>query len=130
MYIFFSFLFGGIAFMIWVLEFDKKQIKKVNTVLRESKSVPPMFMLKSTEHKISKLKEALNTDAIEHNNGKTSIADIYNNSNENNNQLKMHDLMLLSAKYNDGLISLEEYNLKLDELLSQISRNGSLGLVG
>ncbi|MDB4903113.1 MAG: hypothetical protein JWQ63_2394 [Mucilaginibacter sp.] len=129
MYIFFSFLFGGIAFMIWITEFDKKQIKKVNTVLRESKSVPPMFMLKSTEHKISKLKAALNTDAIIHNNGKASIAAIYNN-NENNKQLKIQDLMLLSAKYNDGLISLEEYNLKLDELLAKISRNGSLGLVG
>lgn len=129
MYIFFSFLFGGIAFMIWITEFDKKQIKKVNTVLRESKSVPPMFMLRSTEHKISKLKAALNTDTIIHNNGKASIADIYNN-NENNKPLKMQDLMHLSAKYNDGLISLEEYNLKLDELLAQISRNGSLGLVG
>jgi hypothetical protein len=129
MYIFFSFLFGGIAFMIWITEFDKKQIKKVNTVLRESKSVPPMFMLRSTEQKISKLKAALNTDVIIHNNGKASIADIYNN-NENNKQLKMQDLMHLSAKYNDGLISLEEYNLKLDELLAQISRNGSLGLVG
>jgi hypothetical protein len=130
MYIFFSFLFGGIAFMIWIIEFDKKQIKKVNTVLRESKSVPPMFMLRSTEHKISKLTEALNIDAIKYNKGKASIADIYNNSNENNKQLKMQDLMHLSAKYNDGLISLEEYNLKLDELLAQISRNGSLGLVG
>src|SRR5258708_7325126 len=129
MYIFFSFLFGGIAFMIWILEFDKKQIKKVNTVLRESKSVPPMFMLRSTEHKITKLTEALNIDAIKHSNGKASIEDIYNND-ENNKQLKMQDLMHLSAQYNNGLLSLEEYNLKLDELLAQIGRNGSLGLVG
>jgi hypothetical protein len=129
MYIFFSFLLGGIAFTIWILEFDKKQTKKINIVLKESKNVSQMFMLKSAEQKINKLKTALSDDGLKNKSGKVSIANIYNNSSsENNKQLKIQELIVLSSKYNEGLISIEDYNSKLDELLEQVKRNGSYGL--
>jgi hypothetical protein len=130
MYLFLSFLFGGVAFMIWILEFDKKQTKKANTIISESKSAPPMFMVKSTEQKINKLKDALNDDAPKRKTGRTSISKVYNNDDKNTKQIKIEELLTLSAKYNNGQITLEDYNLKLDELLAQVSRNGSLGLVG
>ena len=130
MYLFLSFLFGGVAFMIWILEFDKKQTKKANTIISESKSAPPMFMVKSTEQKINKLKDALNDDAPKRKTGRTSISKVYNNDDKNTKQIKIEELLTLSAKYNNGQITLEDYNLKLDELLAQVSRNGSLGLLG
>ncbi|HEY4326186.1 MAG TPA: hypothetical protein VGN20_19520 [Mucilaginibacter sp.] len=128
MYLFFSFLLGGVAFMIWILESDKKQAKKVNTIIKENKSAPTMHMLKSTEQKISKLKAALNDDVPKNKDRKSARVDIYNN--KNTKQIKIQELLLLSSKYNAGQISLEDYNSKLDELLIQANRNGSLGLVG
>jgi hypothetical protein len=126
MYIFFSFLLGGVAFMIWIFESDKKQAKKANTIIKENKSAPTMHMLKSTEQKISKLKAALNEEPPKRKGGKSAMTGLYKNTK----QIKIQELLLLSSKYNNGQISLEDYNSKLDELLAQASQNGSLGLVG
>jgi hypothetical protein len=127
---FFFFLVAGVVILILILKFDKKQTKKVNTVLKESRSVPPLFLLKSTEQKISVLKTALRyDDAPQNMAAAASMANIYNNQNENNRQSKVQELKLLSAKYNNGQISLETYNIKLDELLEQLhSQGGSFEL--
>jgi hypothetical protein len=127
---FFFFLAAGVVILILILKFDKKQTKKVNTVLKESRSVPPLFLLKSTEQKISVLKAALRyDDAPQNMAAAASMANIYNNQNENNRQSKVQELKLLSAKYNNGQISLETYNIKLDELLEQLhSQGGSFEL--
>ncbi len=58
-----------------------------------------------------------------------TMADIYNNQNENRRQSKVQEFKLLSSKYNSGQISIEAYNAKLDELLEQVqSQGGSFGM--
>jgi len=128
--IFLFFLAGGLAIVILILRFDKKQTTKITTVLKETRGIPPLFMLKSTEQKISVLKSALRYDDAPINMASAaSMADIYNNPSENNRQSKVRQLKVLSSRYNNGQISLETYNIKLDELLEQVqSQSGSFEL--
>jgi hypothetical protein len=123
--IFFFFLVAGVTIVVLILQFDKKQTIKVKTILHETRGVPPMFLLKSTEQKISSLKAALRyDDAPQNMAAAASMINIYNNQNENNRQTKVQELKLLSAKYNSGQISLEAYNAKLDQLLDQVQSQG------
>jgi hypothetical protein len=128
--IFLFFLAGGLAIVILILRFDKKQTAKITTVLKETRGIPPLFMLKSTEQKISILKSALRYDDAPINMASAaSMADIYSNTTENNRQSKVRQLKVLSSRYNNGQISLETYNVKLDELLEQVqSQRGSFEL--
>jgi len=128
--VFFFFLIAGVTIIVMILKFDKKQTVKVNAVLRESRSIPPMFLLKSTEQKINTLKSVLRYDDVAQNMASAaSMANIYNNQNENTRQSKVQELKILSARYNNGQISLDAYNARLDELLMQVqNQSGSFGL--
>ena len=121
----FFFSLSGVIIVSLILLFDKKQTIKVNTMLKETRSIPPLFLLKSTEQKISTLKVASRYDDVPQTMaGAASMASIYNNQNENNRLSKVQELKLLSSKYNDCQISLEAYNVKLDELLEHIESQG------
>ncbi len=121
----FFFSVTGVIIVILILKFDKKQTVKVNTVLKETRSVPPLFKLKSTEQKINVLKEVLRYDDVPQNMAAAAtMANIYNNQNENNRLSKVQELKVLSSKYNNGQISLDTYNVKLDELLELTQSQG------
>jgi len=121
----FFFSLTGVIIITLILKFDKKQTVKVNAVLKESRSVPPLFMLKSTEQKISILKAALRFDDIPQNMAAAaSLSNIYNTQSESMRLSKVQELKLLSSKYNNGLISIEAYNSKLDELIEQLQGQG------
>lgn len=121
----FFFSLAGVVIVSLILKFDKKQAVKVNAVLKESRSVPPLFMLKSTEQKISILKSALRFDDVPQNMAAAaSLSNIYSNQSESNRLSKVQELKLLSSRYNNGLISIEAYNAKLDELLEQVQSQG------
>ena len=121
----FFFSLAGVIIVSLILKFDKKQAVKVNAVLKESRSVPPLFMLKSTEQKISVLKSALRFDDVPQNMAAAaSLSNIYSTQSESNRLSKVQELKLLSSKYNNGLISIETYNAKLDELLEQVQSQG------
>jgi hypothetical protein len=121
----FFFSVTAVIIVVLILKFDKKQTVKVNTVLKETRSVPPLFKLKSTEQKINVLKEVLRYDDVPQNMAAAaSMANIYNNQNENNRLSKVQELKLLSSKYNNGQISLDAYNVKLDELLELTQSQG------
>jgi len=127
----FFFSLAGVIIVSLILKFDKKQTRKINAVLKESRGVPPLFMLKSTEQKIAILKSALRYDDVPQNMaGAGSISNVYHHSQSETNRLsKVQELKLLSSKYNNGLISIEAYNAKLDELLEQLqTRGGSFEL--
>jgi hypothetical protein len=122
--IFFFCAVVGAAIVILILKFDKKQTNKVNTLLKEAYSTPPLFQLKSTEQKITLLKTALRYDDMPQNMaGAGTMADIYS-PNESRRQTKVQELKLLSSKYNNGQISIDIYNRKLDELVKQIQSVG------
>ena len=127
----FFFSLAGVIIVSLILKFDKKQTRKINAVLKESRGVPPLFMLKSTEQKIAILKSALRYDDVPQNMaGAGSISNVYHHSQSETNRLSIvQELKLLSSKYNNGLISIEAYNAKLDELLEQLqTRGGSFEL--
>ena len=122
--VFFFFLIAGVTIIVMILKFDKKQTVKVNAVLRESRSIPPMFLLKSTEQKIASLKAALRYDDVPVNMAAAStMANLYNNKNESLRLSKVQELKVLSARYNNGQISIEAYNAKLDELLDLVHQH-------
>lgn len=122
--VFFFFLIAGVSIIVMILKFDKKQAVKVNAVLRESRSIPPMFLLKSTEKKIESLKATLRYDDVPVNMAAAStMANLYNNKNESLRLSKVQELKVLSAKYNNGQISIEAYNARLDELLDMVHQH-------
>jgi hypothetical protein len=124
--IFFCFLVAGVTIVVLILKFDKKQTVKVNTVLREARSIPPMFMLKLTEQKIENLKAALRYDDVPQNMSSAgSMADIFKNNKEELRLSKVQELKLLSSKYNNGQISIDAYNARLDELINQVQSQHS-----
>jgi hypothetical protein len=121
--IFFS--FAAVTIVVLILKFDKKQAIKVNTVLKKTRDVPPLYLLKSTEQKVSLLKTALRYDDVPQNiEAVASTENIYKSKNENSRLLKIQEFKLLSSKYNSGQISLEVYSKKLDELLVQVRKQG------
>jgi hypothetical protein len=121
--IFFS--LAAVVMVVLILKFDKKQAVKVNTVLKKTRDMPPLYLLKSTEQKIGILKAALRYDDVSENIGATaSMENVYKNQNENARLIKVQEFKLLSSKYNSGQISLEVYHTKLDELLVQIKKQG------
>jgi hypothetical protein len=128
--ILFFFTVISLAVMVLVLRFDKKQTIKVNAVLKESRNAPPLLLLKLTEEKINSLKTALRYDDIPQNMAAAgSMSNIYAAPTENRRQSKVQELKALSSKYNNGQISIESYNMKLDELLQQVQNSGdSFGL--
>ncbi|MCR8558318.1 hypothetical protein KXD93_11715 [Mucilaginibacter sp. BJC16-A38] len=121
--VFFFFLVAGVTIIVLILKFDKKQAVKVNTVLRESRSVPPMFLLKLTEQKIATLKAALRYDDIPQNMAAAAMSAVYSSKNETLRLSKVQELKVLSSKYNNGQISIEAYNVKLDELLDVVHQH-------
>jgi hypothetical protein len=126
----FFFSLAGVVIVTLILKFDKKQTIKVNTVLKETRSVPPLLKLKSTEQKISTLKSILRFDDAPRNMAAAaSMANIYNNQTENIRLSKVQELKVLSAKYNNGLLSLDAYNVRLDQLMEEVqSHRGSFEL--
>lgn len=121
----FFFSLTGIMIVVLLLKFEKKQTIKVNAVLKETRSIPPLLMLKSTEKKISTLKSALRFDDVPQNMAAAAaMANIYQTQNEAVRLSKVQELKVLSSRYNNGQISIEAYNSKLDELLEQVQNKG------
>jgi hypothetical protein len=124
--VFFFFLIAGVTIIVMILKFDKKQTVKVKAVLRENRSIPPMFLLKATEQKIESLKAILRFDDAPVNMAAAStMANLYNNKSESLRLSKVQELKVLSAKYNNGQISIEAYNARLDELLDLVHQHSS-----
>ncbi|ASU33174.1 hypothetical protein [Mucilaginibacter xinganensis] len=124
--VFFFFLVAGVTIIVLILKFDKKQTVKVNSVLKESRQTPPMFLLKSTEQKIATLKSMLRfDDAPQNMAAAATMAGLYNNKSENLRLSKVQELKLLSSKYNNGQMSIEAYNVRLDELMDQVQQHSN-----
>jgi hypothetical protein len=119
----FFFSLAGVIIVSLILKFYKKQSRKIKAVLKETRGVPPLFMLKSTERKIAVLKTALRYDDVPNMAGAAESTG-YDTTSESNRLSKVQELKLLSSKYNNGLISIEAYNAKLDELLDQVQSQG------
>jgi hypothetical protein len=57
---FYLFLGAGIVIVCLIIIYDIQNRKRVNDILRANKNVPPLFMLRSAELKVSAIRAALN----------------------------------------------------------------------
>jgi hypothetical protein len=57
---FYLFLVAGTIIVLLIVIYDHQSKKKVNDILRANKNVPPLFMLRSAELKVTAIKTALN----------------------------------------------------------------------
>jgi hypothetical protein len=106
------------AVMFLILKFDKKQSQKMNKVLRETKNIQPLFLLRSAENKLIALNTKLyGSMAIQANGAFSGQIEM----NEGARQVLTSQLSQLINDYNNGQISLITYNDKLGQLIENIN---------
>ncbi|WP_183560931.1 hypothetical protein [Mucilaginibacter sp. SP1R1] len=96
---FYWFLIAGLVLVYLILQFDKQQRHKANTLKKQTNDVQPLLLMQSLGRKLNRLNEALTM-------AKTGghIED----------QLKK-----ITADYNCGRIDMQTYNNRLNELLQK-----------
>lgn len=100
---------------------------QTNTVLNMNGASkrPTLSVLISTDKKINALKEILRLDSAPKN--MSEAASLKNmNYIPNPMQAKAVELKALAAKYNNGLITIDMYNTRLDHMLEYIVSNGEI----
>lgn len=106
---FYLFLIVGTIIVLLIMQYDRQSKKKVNAILRANKNVPPLFMLRSAELKVTAITTALNTipafDA-ERAEAKKAIA---------------QQLELLITSYKNREVALAAYYAKLGALLISVN---------
>ena len=123
--IFFAFLVVGLACVVLILKFDSRQTKKVQRVLKENKAVPQLMLLKATEKKLENLKTALRYDDAPQNLADTApMIILHTNNREATRLTRIQELKVLSARYNNGEITLSAYNKRIGELMDEVTTNG------
>jgi hypothetical protein len=109
---FFYFLVIGGTIVFLILWFDKQQRRKVKKVLKETKNVQPLFLLKSTEEKLS----MLNAILYGHPSREVHVANPINLT-ESARQMLSAQLGSCIQDYNGGKITLKAYHNALKGLL-------------
>jgi hypothetical protein len=107
---FYLFLVIGVVMVFLIIQYDKRNRRKVNDILRANKNVPPLFMLRSAEIKVSAIKAVLN------NHGYT-CTEIEEKKGEIAAQLDK-----LMASYKNREIPLTAYYAKLGALLITVNK--------
>jgi hypothetical protein len=110
--VFFLVLAPVILFLI--LWFETKQNRKMNKVLKDTKNIQPLYLMRSVEQKINDLNTML------YGNTAISVAGNYKGQpqlNEGARQLLTEELNKLSIEFNNNKITLKEYNIKLSQLI-------------
>lgn len=102
---FYLFLAAGAIIVYLIIRYDAHNKRKVSAILRANKNVPPLFMLRSAEIKVSAIKAVVNNHA--YNNADIEIAKY-----EISRQLDK-----LMADYKNREIPLATYYAKIGALL-------------
>jgi hypothetical protein len=122
---FFYFLVGGVAILLLILQFDLQQRRKIKKVLKDTKNVQPLFLLRSAEQKLSSL------NALLYN--KMAVAEPftaeYPTMGEGTRLLISAQLGALIRDYNGGKISLKIYHAELNVLLNKAYKVSEMSLV-
>jgi hypothetical protein len=107
---FYLFLGAGIVIVLLIILYDIQNKKKVNAILRANKNVPPLFMLRSAEIKVSAIRSVVNnSDYID--------AEIEETKYEISQQLDK-----LMNGYKNREIPLTTYYAKLGALLISVNK--------
>jgi hypothetical protein len=116
-FVFYFFGFSVVT-MGLILHFDKWQSQRINKILRETKDVQPLFLMRSAEEKLRNLNIKLYGNSMAVGSGVQS-GRVY--MNEGARQLITAQLTEVVNSYNCGNIDLKEYSLKLTELTNLLN---------
>jgi hypothetical protein len=111
------FLAFSVVTMGLILQFDKKQNIRINKILRETRDVQPLFLMRSAEEKLRNLNVSLYGNMI-------VGSDMQGNRgylNEGVRQLAATRLTETVNSYHAGEIQLKEYNIKLNEITAMVN---------
>lgn len=101
---FYLFLVAGAGLVFVILQFDKQQRRRVNSLLKNANDVQPLLMQRCMDQKLNRINTALSVNAFHTHTGKELEA----------------SLKQITVDYNTGKISLPVYNNKLGELLDKL----------
>jgi hypothetical protein len=107
---FYLFLGAGIVIVCLIIIYDIQNRKRVNDILRANKNVPPLFMLRSAELKVSAIRAALN------------IPDYGDAETERAKDSLIKQLDKLVTSYKGREIPLTAYYAKLGALLISVNK--------
>jgi hypothetical protein len=107
---FYLFLGAGIVIVCLIIIYDIQNRKRVNDILRANKNVPPLFMLRSAELKVSAIRAALN------------IPDYGDAETERAKDSLIKQLDKLITSYKSREIPLTAYYAKLGALLISVNK--------
>jgi len=113
------FFVGTSALMFMIMMFDVQQRRRVNKILKNTRDVQPLFLLRSTEEKLRQL------NTILYGNMPTGINGVPSGRvtmNEGARQLMASQLGKLVSDYNARQVSLKFYNNKLGEMLQMVNQ--------
>ena len=110
-----SLLIAGVFLIL-----DTQQSRRVSRILRDTKSVQPLFLLRSAEHKQNNLNTLLYSylPVGSDNSPNSKLIPM----NEDARQLLSAQLNAIIDEYKSGEISLKTYNDKLNELVKMINQ--------
>lgn len=104
---FYIFLTGGSVLVFLILQFDKQQRKRVNTLLKSTNNVQPLLMMRSLGEKLDRINTVLTANAYQ-------VAMPDSTKQEIELMLKQ-----TTSDYHNGHISMQVYHNKLSELLEK-----------
>jgi hypothetical protein len=107
---FYLFLGAGVVIVLLIIIYDVQNKKKVNEILRANKNVPPLFMLRSADIKVSAIRSVLNNSGY-------VDAEIEETKYKISQQLDT-----LITRYKNREIPLTTYYAKLGALLISVNK--------
>jgi hypothetical protein len=121
---FYLFLGAGIVIVLLIIFYDIQNRKKVNDILRANKNVPPLFMLRSVEIKVSAIKSVLNNSGYVDAEIEETKYDISLQLDKLVTSYKNRELPLTAyyAKIGSLLISANKLKASITENTSQVHR--------
>ena len=116
------FYFFGIAFLVATvfLMLDTQQNRRINKLAKETRNVPPLFLQRAVEQKLNMLNSFLYESGSQ---GNMMPQPAQIRLNDHARQSLSTQLSMIIDERNSGKLSLQAYNGKLTELLSE-TRNG------
>lgn len=111
------FLAFSVVTMGLILQFDKKQSIRLNKILKETRDVQPLFLMRSAEEKLRNLNINLYGNMMAGSNMQGSRVYI----NEGIRQLAATRLTETVNSYHSGEIQLKEYNTRLNEITDMVN---------
>jgi len=101
-----------------ILKFDTKQNRRIKKVLKDTRTMEPLFLMRATEQKLKELNTQLYGNIALIANG-THSGRI--NINEGVRQMLTTQLNKVIGDYNSGALTLKDYNAKLSEMIKTVN---------